>query len=96
MRNDILVKGPQDLWVNSRKTTQLGSHEEPQLDAKGKIYTAVVPNKWVLVYGRLVKTPRLEEDRGVRGCDRDDVPLVIIARKEEVHAFAGGGSPLQK
>ena len=79
-----------------RKTTRLASHEKPQLDAKGKLHTTVVPNEWVLVYGRLVKTPRFDEDCGVRGCGGDDVPLVIVTREEQVHAVAGGASPSQK
>jgi hypothetical protein len=79
-----------------RKTTQLGFHSEPQFDATGKPHTAVVPNEWVLVYGRLVKTPRLDEDCGVRGCGGDDVALVIIARAEEVHPVGAGDSPSRK
>ena len=79
-----------------RKTTGLGTHEEPQLNAEGKIRTAVVPNEWALIYGRLVKTSRLDEDCGVEGCGGDDVPLVIIAKEQEVHKIAGGASPSRK
>jgi hypothetical protein len=79
-----------------RKTTKLGSHEEPRFDADGKIHTAVVANEWALIYGRLVKTPRLDEDCGVGGCGGDDVPLVIIAKKQEIHKLADGHSPSRK
>jgi hypothetical protein len=79
-----------------RKTTRLGSHEEPQFDAKGKRHTAVVRSEWMLVYGRLVKTPGLDENCGVRGCGGDDVPLVIIAREEEVQPVAVDDSPSRK
>ena len=65
-----------------RRTTALGSHEEPQLNAEGKVRTAIVPNQWAFVYGRLVKTPRLDEDCGPDGCGGDDVPLVIIANEQ--------------
>ena len=79
-----------------RRTTALRSHEEPQLNAEGKVRTAIVPNEWAFVYGRLVKTPRLDEDCGSDGCGGDEVPLVLIANEQEVHTLAGGDSPLRK
>ena len=79
-----------------RKTTELGSHEEPQVTPDGKLHTTVVPNEWVLVYGRLVKMPLVDEDCGAGGCGGDDVALVIIAKKQEIHTLAGGDSPSRK
>lgn len=79
-----------------RRTTPLGSHEEPRLNAEGKVRTAIVPNEWVFIYGRLVKTPRLDEDCGSDGCGGDDVPLVIIAIGQELHTLSGGDSPSRK
>jgi len=79
-----------------RKSTELGSHEEPRFDAERTPSRVVVPNEWAFVYGRLVKTPRLDEDCGPGGCGGDDVPLVIIAKGQEVHTVAGGDSPSWK
>jgi hypothetical protein len=79
-----------------RRTTELGSHEEPQFNSAGKLTTKLVPNEWALVYGRLVRTPRLNEDCGVGGCGGDDVPLVIIAKEREVHVLSGSGAPSRK
>ena len=79
-----------------RRTTALGSHEEPQLNAEGKVRAGIVPNEWAFIYGRLVKTPRLDEDCGSDGCGGDDVPLVIIANEQEVHTLAGGDSTSRK
>jgi hypothetical protein len=79
-----------------RRTTALGSHGEPQLNAEGKVRTAIVPNEWAFVYGRLVKTPRLDEDCGSGGCGGEDVPLVIIANAQEVQTLAGGDSTSRK
>lgn len=79
-----------------RKTAELGSHKETQFNAEGKRHTVGVPTEWALVYGRLVKTPRLDEDCGVGGCGGDDVPLVLIAKEQEIHSLAGGDSPSRK
>lgn len=79
-----------------RKTTELGFHKEPNFNAEGKPVDTIVPNEWALVYGRLVKTPRLDEDCGAEGCGGDDVPLVIIAKAQEVHTLPGVDSPSRK
>jgi hypothetical protein len=80
-----------------RKTTELGAHEESQFNAEGKLDTALVPNEWAFIYGRLVKSDlRLDEDCSVGGCGGDDVPLVIIAKQQEIHTLAGGDSPSRK
>jgi hypothetical protein len=66
-----------------RKTTKLGFHQEPQFRADGQsvVYTgsAPLPNQWAVVYGLIVRSPRLDEDCGAGGCGGDDVPLIIIA-----------------
>jgi hypothetical protein len=72
-----------------RKTTQVRSHEGPESKRKGKLYTVVATSGWGLVYGHLVKTPRLNEDCGASGCGGDDIPLILIAKRREVHALAG-------
>jgi hypothetical protein len=56
----------------------------------------MVPNEWALVYGRVVKTSRLDRDCGVDGCGGDDVPLAIIAKEQEVQKLATGVSPSRK
>jgi hypothetical protein len=48
-------------------------------------HTAEVPNKWGIVYGRIVRVPKLNEDCGAGGCGGDNVPLVIIAEPCNVH-----------
>ena len=72
-----------------RKTTEVGSHQEPQFKANGHsiVYTntAEVPNEWAIVYGRIVRVPNLNEDCGAEGCGGDNVPLVIIAEPYNVH-----------
>ena len=73
-----------------RRTTELGFHTEPRFNEKGKTVEVIVPNEWAFVYGRLVKTPRLSEDCGAKGCGGDDVPLVIVAKEQEVRTLAGG------
>jgi len=75
-----------------RKTTALGSHEEPRLKPDGHPKIAMVPNEWAVVYGRIVKSPRLDEDCGAGGCGGDDVPLNIIADPREVHRLTDDGS----
>ena len=79
-----------------RRTTKLGSHQEPRFKADGHPSTAVVPNEWAIVYGRIVRSPRLDEDCGAGGCGGDDVPLIIIADPSEVHTLRGDGKPLPK
>jgi hypothetical protein len=74
-----------------RKTTNLGSHELPRAD--GHPSTTTVPNEWAVVYGRIVKSPRLDEDCGVGGCGGDDVPLIMLAEPSEVHPLRGDGRP---
>jgi hypothetical protein len=79
-----------------RRTTKLGSHEEPRFKADGHPSTTVVPNEWAVVYGRIVRSPRLDEDCGAGGCGGDDVPMIIIADPSEVHTLRGDGKPLPK
>jgi len=78
-----------------RRTTKLGSHEEPRF-ADGHLSIDVVPNEWAVVYGRIVRSPRLDEDCGARGCGGDDVPLVIIAEPYQVHRLSSNGSQLSE
>jgi len=47
-----------------RRTTRLGFHQEPRFKADGQPSTAVTPNEWAAVYGRIVRSPRLDEDCG--------------------------------
>jgi len=77
-----------------RRTTRLGFHQEPRFKADGQPSTAVTPNEWAAVYGRIVRSPRLDEDCGASGCGGDDVPLIIIAEPSEVHTLRGDGKPL--
>lgn len=77
-----------------RKTTKLGSHEEPRVGPDGHFSSAVVPNEWAVVYGRIVRSPRLDEDCGARGCGGDDVPLVVIAEPDQVHRLRPEGRQL--
>jgi hypothetical protein len=42
-------------------------------------HTGPVPNKWAIVYGRIVRVPNLNEDCSAGGCGGDNVPSVIIA-----------------
>ena len=46
------------------------------------------PNKWAIVYGRIIKVPNLDEDCGAGGCGGDNVLLVIIAEPFNVHRLA--------
>ena len=73
-----------------RKTTSLGSHGEPGIDGSRR----VVPNEWALVYGRIIKLPRFDEDCGSEGCGGDDVPLAIIAESHQVRRLQGDGTLL--
>jgi hypothetical protein len=70
-----------------RRATALGSHQEPQFSADGHPATASAPNQWAVVYGRIVRTPRLDEDCGAGGCGGDDVPLSIIAKSHQIHTL---------
>jgi hypothetical protein len=79
-----------------RRTTELGSHQEPRFNADDKPGIAMVPNDWAIVYGRLVKAPRLDEDCGGDGCGGDDVPLILVAKEQEVRTLARGITPLRK
>lgn len=79
-----------------RKTTKLGSHEEPRLDVGGHPSTATVPNEWAAVYGRIVKVPRLEDYCGPEGCGGRDVPLIIMAEPDQVHTLRGDGRTLPR
>ncbi len=74
-----------------RKTTPLGSHTEPGY-GHGKLTRAVAPNKWAVVYGRIVRSPRLSEDCRIRGCGGDDAPLILIATPESVHTLKADGT----
>jgi hypothetical protein len=75
-----------------QKTTRLGSHQEPRFKTEGKS-TTTVPNEWAVVYGRIVRSPRLDEDCGRRGCGGDDVPLIIVAKDEQVHTLGRNAAP---
>jgi len=81
-----------------RRTTELGSHDEPQFRVEGHsvVYTgiAATPNEWAVVYGRIVKLPKLEEDCGSGGCGGDDVPLMIVAEPYNVRRIAKDGLAL--
>jgi hypothetical protein len=55
-----------------------------------------VSNEWALVYGRIAKTLRLDDDCGIDGCGGDDVSLVLIAKTQEVHKLASGDPPSRK
>ena len=49
-----------------QRATKLGVHQEPQFKSDGRsvqyTHTADVPNLWAAVYGRIVRTPNLNED----------------------------------
>ena len=77
-----------------RKTTKLDSHQEPRFRADGYPSAAAVPNAWAVVYGRIVKSPRLDEDCGAAGCGGDDIPLIMIAERSQVRRLRGDGKPL--
>jgi hypothetical protein len=67
-----------------RKTTPLGTHLEPEY-AHGHWTSVATSNQWAVVYGQVVRSPRLDEHCGVRGCGGDDVPLILIATPANVH-----------
>jgi hypothetical protein len=83
-----------------RKTTRLGIHQEPRFTIEGQVikysHTATVPNEWAVAYGRVVRSPRLDEDCGRKGCGGDDVSLLIIANEQDVHTLADGDSSSRK
>ena len=79
-----------------RKTTKLGSDEEPGFKADGHPIIVAVPKEWAVVYGRIVRSPRLEEDCGAGGCGGNDAPLIIVAEPGEVHLLRVDGNPLPK
>jgi hypothetical protein len=79
-----------------RQTTRLGSHQEPRFKVDGQPSNAAVPNEWAVVYGRIVRSPRLNKDCGTGGCGGDDVPLIIIAEPGEVHTLRGDGRPKRR
>jgi len=79
-----------------RKTTKLGTHTEPGLDARGRPNAASMPNNWAVVYGRLVRSPRLNEDCGPSGCGGRNVPLIVLAQPDQVHILSTAGSPIIK
>jgi hypothetical protein len=67
-----------------RKTTNLGSHEEPRFKSDGNSVssrTAVVPNDWGVVYGRVVKVHV-----------GDEAQLTILAEPDDVHRISVDGT----
>jgi hypothetical protein len=70
-----------------RKATNLGSHEEPRFKSDGHTiiysHTAVIPDDWAVVYGRIVKVP-----------DGDQVQLMILANPDEVRKVGVNGTLL--
>jgi len=81
-----------------RKTTKVGSHQEPQFKADGRSivysHTAEVPNEWAVVYGRIVRVANLNEDCGADGCGGDNVPLIIIAEPYNIRGLRDDATPL--
>ncbi len=77
-----------------RKSTRLGSYQEPRLHVDGRFSTVAVPNEWCVVYGRIMRLPEIDEDCGPGGCGGDDVPLMVIAEPSEVHPLRRDGKPL--
>jgi len=75
-----------------RRSTALGSHEEPVFGTNGQVTTVVVPNEWAVVYGRIVKLPRLDEDCGAEGCGGDDVAVALIAQSSQVYTLRSNGA----
>lgn len=75
-----------------RKTTTLGSHQEALFNADGRPTTIAVPDQWAVVYGRIVRSPRLNKDCSADGCGGDDVPLILVAVPAEVHVLEADGT----
>jgi hypothetical protein len=76
-----------------RKTTKLSTHTRPALDSQRHPVTVVEPNDWAVVYGRVVRSPQLDENCGRRGCGGDNVPLLILAEQDQVHIVRADGTP---
>lgn len=78
-----------------RETTKLGTHEEPYFKTDGNsiVYAGqrVIPNEWAVVYGRIMRMPRLNKDCGAKGCGGDNVPLMLIAEPYNIHRVAEDG-----
>ena len=81
-----------------QKTTTLGVAEVPYFIGKGNSIRhngeRTVPNRWVAVYGRLVKVANLNKDCGADGCGGDDVPLVIVSMPHNVFTLLNDGRPV--
>jgi hypothetical protein len=69
-----------------RKTSNLGSHEEPQFGPNAHSPTVTVPNHWALVYGRIVRPPDSDED-----CGGFDAPFILLANPNEVRILTAAG-----
>jgi len=78
--------------ATGRKTTKLGAHHEPSRDLRGRPSTALVPNQWVVVYGRIVRSPHLDEDCGRSICSGFDAPLIVIAYPDQIHVIRDDGT----
>lgn len=76
-----------------RKTTKLGSHQEPRLTPEGHPSAVAIPNEWAIVYGRILRNPNIEDDCGAAGCGGDDVRLIIIAEPNQIHKLANDETP---
>ncbi len=83
-----------------RQTTKLGTHYEPYFknDRNSIVYGGLTsrPNEWAVVYGRITRMPRLNENCGVGGCGGDNVPLMLIAEPYNVHRIAEDGRLVAK
>jgi hypothetical protein len=79
-----------------RKTTRLGTHKVPDLDAPGRFRTTNVSNSWAVVYGRAVQVPNLSEDCGAQGCGGMNGPLILLAEPDQVRLLANDGAELPK
>lgn len=80
-----------------RQTTELGSHQTPHFKIEGRSlrYDGIVstPNDWAVIYGRLMRMPRLSENCAIEGCGGDDVPLAIIAVPDNIQILSADGRP---
>ncbi len=77
-----------------RRTTRLGSHEEPRIELKGSVSVVQVANEWAVVYGRIVRLPDLDKDCGAEGCGGDNVPLMIMVEQYNVRRLRSNGTLL--
>jgi hypothetical protein len=81
-----------------RKSTTLGVHDELRITTTGgstKVSEVKVPNQWAVVYGRIVKLPKLDEKGcGLEGCGGDDWPLVLVAEPYNGHVLREDGTIL--